>query len=568
MFIIDGIGPFFVGRGRARTNWSKIPFSDLETASGLDPDRVEAVETAFRAFVERVGAIGYDTVTLDDVAHLSRSDLHPPALTAKIEAYRALYRRLFAMCAEQGLRVLVTTDVMYYTPQIERAIGRGVRRASAFLADTFDRLFADFPGIHGVILRIGESDGVDVSGDFRSRLLLRYPRQVRRLLRTVLPVFEAHGRECIFRTWSVGAYRVGDLIWNRDTFHATFDRIHSPSLIISMKYGESDFFRYLPLNKLFFRSSHRKIVELQARREYEGFGEYPSFIGWDYQDYRDQLARAENVVGISVWCQTGGWTIFDRLTFVENSSIWNEINTFVSIALFRDGITTEDAIRRFCAQRLPESDPSAVIRLLRLSDEVIKELLYMEPFASQKRFFRRLRLPTILSVFWDNILITHSMRKLLSCLLPDGEATVAQGYRALEKIDDMMEIAATNGLPVEDLQFQRDTFEILAVAREYYFGRFEPGIVDRLERLKRRYKATHPRRYGVRLDFTPVRFRRYQLRWAIALLIRDKRGYRLLDRLFTIHVLSRLYPLIQRFDRGVVPEFAQRQAMGFDHLFK
>ena len=110
----------------------------------------------------------------------------------------------------------------------------------------------------------------------------------------------------------MGAYAIGDLIWNPGTFRKVFDSIDSPSLVISMKYGESDFFRYLPLNPNFLESGHKKIIEFQARREYEGFGAYPSFVGWDIEDLLLQLQDAQNVIGASVWCQTGGWGNFDN----------------------------------------------------------------------------------------------------------------------------------------------------------------------------------------------------------------------------------------------------------------
>ena len=63
-------------------------------------------------------------------------------------------------------------------------------------------------------MRIGESDRLDVRGDtdFKSELHIKTPAQANRLLRTLLPVFEKHQRRLILRTWTVGAYRVGDFI--------------------------------------------------------------------------------------------------------------------------------------------------------------------------------------------------------------------------------------------------------------------------------------------------------------------------------------------------------------------
>ena len=109
------------------------------------------------------------------------------------------------------------------------------------------------------------------------------------MLRVLLPIFERRERRLIFRTWTVGAYLIGDLIWHRGRLAGALRDIKSPCFVLSMKYGESDFFRYLPLNRHFFRIDLPKIIELQARREYEGAGEYPSFIGWDCEHYKRNL---------------------------------------------------------------------------------------------------------------------------------------------------------------------------------------------------------------------------------------------------------------------------------------
>gem|GEM_PF-2464952 len=55
-----------------------------------------------------------------------------------------------------------------------------------------------------------------------------------------------------------------------------------------MKHGESDFFCRTPLNKACFRVKQAKISELQARREYQGAGEFPSYIGRDCEHFARQ----------------------------------------------------------------------------------------------------------------------------------------------------------------------------------------------------------------------------------------------------------------------------------------
>jgi hypothetical protein len=272
-----------------------------------------------------------------------------------------------------------------------------------------------------------------------------------------------------------------------------------------------------------------------------------------------------------VWCQTGGWTKFRKLTFVHDSSVWNEINTFVTLRIFRDGMAVEPAVREYHERHGAGRGTWAdLLQLLRLSDEVVKEALYIDGYAQQKLFFRRTRLPTLLSVYWDRVLVNHSMRKLLRCFVADGEAAIAQGWAALEKIAAMRSLAARLGLPVADFDRMRDTFEILAAAREYYFRPFDPATVERLRGLKRDYKTRHPRhqRYSVKLDFDRVRVRRAHLRWLLAVLLRRQRGYRLVDRILTVHVLARIYPLVRRWNRRLLPRGLGEQAMGVDAVFK
>jgi hypothetical protein len=335
-----------------------------------------------------------------------------------------------------------------------------------------------------------------------------------------------------------------------------------------MKYGETDFFRYLPLNQLFFRSDHRKIVELQARREYEGFGEFPSFVGWDYENYVRQLSGARNVIGAWIWCQTGGWSCFRRRTFLDPGGVWNEINTAVSLRLVRDGWSADEAVRAWALERLGADKAERLLILLRLSDETIKEGLYIDEFARRKLFFRRLRIPPLLHVFWDHIVISHSMRKLLRCFVRDQVGKTTQSWAALDKIRSMRALAAELGLPVQDLDFQYDTFRMLAAAREYYFGIFSPDRVERLYALKAEYERKYPVRYHIRLDFAPLRLPRYQLRMAFALLFRSQRGYRWLDRLLLIRLLSLLSPMLALRRRRDAGDRLTDQAMGIRTVLK
>lgn len=568
LFLIDGIGPFFRGNERRRINWSKIPFADLPLEPDARRERFDRIRDDLTTFTARVARLGFNAITFDDVAHLARHDLYEAQTRRRVDAMREEFRALFDIATRAGLAVYCTLDVMTYAPGVEARLAGSERRTLAFLGELVEGFLEDFPDVAGLILRIGESDGLDVEDHFRSRLFLSSPAMLNRCLRALLPVFERHRRRLILRTWTVGAYRVGDLIWHRGTFRRALAGLDSPALVISMKYGESDFFRHLPLNANFFRTPLPKIVELQARREYEGCGEYPSFVGFDHARYARELAQAPNMLGVSVWCQTGGWVPFRRLAFLDPGSPWTEINAEVTLRIFRDRQSPEDVL----AALAPPGREAQMLEFFRLDDEVIKQLLYIEEFATRKLFFRRVRIPPLIGVYWSTLFVNDSLRKFLAHYVTDPEGAVRAGYAALAKVKRMQTLAADLGLPVEDVVYMKRTFRILAIARQYLFEPDNPDIEKRLRKAKRRYKKHYPkgtrRRYAVRLDFEPFRLEGRFLRWVLAVCLRRRRGYRVIDQVFTIHLLSLIYFALRRARPRMVPKFARKSAMGIDVVFR
>ena len=573
LHLIDAIGPFFRGHDARTINWSKIPWHVVPEADD-EAARVwwQRVRVDLRLIAEKAAAWGFNAVSLDDVAHLADHEWLEPELRQRVAVFRREFTECFAICAEFGLQVYITMDVLSLTPALKARMHEEKVNPFDFLAELLDSFLADFPQVAGVIARIGEADGKGVHDEFRSELVVQTPSQARALLSTLLPVFDRHGRRFVFRTWTVGAYQIGDLMWRRATFESVFGGIKSPALIVSMKYGESDFFRYLRLNRNFFHCSVPKIIELQTRREYEGCGEYPSFVGWEYERYVRELRQTPNVIGCMVWCQTGGWVPFRRLAFLEPEALWIDLNTFVTIKVMKEGWLVESAVRAFVQERgLPDS--GALLELLRLSDEVVRELLYVEEFARQKLFFRRVRIPPQLQVYWGNIFINHSIKKLLNHFVREPESALRAAARCLDRLDRMLELAPQAGVPVEDIQFMRDTFRLLALAREYYFTEFTPELEARLREAKRLYKLAWPKRglharYRVKLDFKPFWLRRRYLGWVLELVMRRRKRYRIIDRLLTLHLLSLIYRIVAWRRPHWIPGFAKESAMGVDVVFK
>jgi len=568
--ILDATGPFFRGYEKKRVNWSKVPFPHIVKSGWLEPGRAQSqLFKDFRRFIKQAQDAGYNTITLDDLVHLLPAHAYQPAIQENISKYRLLYNSLFDIAREHGMRILITSDVFSLHPDLAARIGTRPQACFDWLAAALDQLLLDFPVISGIIFRIGESDAIGTKGTFRSKLLIRTPAQAQAFLQTLLPVFEQHQRHLFFRTWTVGAYSVGDLIWHRRTFQRVFRKITSPNLVISMKPGESDFFRYLPLNAHFFRTQLKTIVELQTRPEYEGFGEFPAFTGWEHERLIQQLTQAPNCVGASVWCQTGGWGKFKRLTWIDNSSVWVELNTRVAAALCR-GSSCDQALREYSKQHLPQTDPINLIAFLTMADDVIREGLYVREFANRKLFFRRLRVPPLLFPYWDRIMMSPAMRRVMRNIVDNQHTCVQEGWAACQRIRIMQEFAEKAGIPSQGLAFQYDTFQMLALLREYIFANAETEkpCIERLKQARAEYRKRWKPRYAIKCTFAPHKHYWIHFQWWRRLLLREQRGYRLVDSIIILRLLAILYPLLGTFRRRLLPNFARKQAMGIDAVFK
>ncbi len=568
--LIDALPPFFRGDPKRRINWSKIPFDRLPHSGEGMRERWDQIARDLVHFADSVKALGYNSVTLDDVPHLSDHPWFGEKILEQNRVWRAEFAKLFALLKAKDLKVYVTCDYLTTSPEADQKIGASPSAARNWFAELLAQFLDDFPEVSGVVLRIGESDGLDVEDRLSSRLMLRTAREVNQLLVHILPLFEQRKRRLIFRTWTVGAYLIGDLIWHRGRIATVFQGIRSEALVVSMKYGESDFFRYLPLNRHFFRIDLPKIIEFQARREYEGAGEYPSFVGWETATLAGELASAPNVIGFSVWCQTGGWHRFRRLAFLENKDLWIRLNCAVIAAIFQKGQTVEAAIEDFFG----EERAAGVREFLRLADSLVREVLYVEEFARQKLFFRRVRIPPLLSVYWDCIFINGAVRRILHHFVRDPEAAIRTAEAHMATFPRMEELAEELGLPVEDVRFMRDSFQMICLARRYFFLPDDPAMLEAIAKAKSEYKRAWPKenrpRYRIKLDSSVSnRFSQLSFQWLARLLIRQRRGYRpLLDRIFTLIILSRIFFFFRVRHETAIPKFLRKTAMGIDSLFR
>jgi hypothetical protein len=209
---------------------------------------------------------------------------------------------------------------------------------------------------------------------------------------------------------------------------------------------------------------------------------------------------------------------------------------------------------------------------MRLSEEVVKTLLYEPQFAQQKLFFRRVRIPPLLAIYWNTIFINHASRRVLSHYVDDPQLSIDQAYVAMQKLQRMQELAKPAGLPSEDIQFMHDTLNLVRLARHYFLLPQDADFKTELRKARATYKKTYPKslrpRYRIKLDLKASEFSPRTLSLGLKLFLRRQRGYRLVDRLILLRLLSIGYWFVRRATPKMIPKFARKSAMGVDAVFR
>lgn len=569
LYLIDCSAPFFypVVDG-TRQNWSKSPLEKLTHHGTLNKKYHHDILRQIRKYCKTVKSIGYTAVTLDDLAHITMFDFYPYHLCRTIRSYQELLLDVVDSITSIGLEVYITTDIIFWNEYIEKSVGQSDKKQCLLFIEALERLFDLFTKVSGVVLRIGESDGVDVDSLFKSRMVIKKAAQCNRWLQEMLPVFEERHKRLIFRTWGLGAFPIGDLIWHAKTEERAFRGIQSSHFIISRKYGPADFFRYLLLSERIRHSQHKQIVEFQARREYEGFGVFPSYVGYLYETFRDELQDVSTLCGVSVWAQTGGWSHFDQLTFLKSSSLWNEMNVSAVIRLFRFGESAEHILKSEIEKRFESTQLSAVETYVHLCEELIESLWYYKPYAQNERWFRRLRFPPLLWIFWDTILVNRAIRKLFRHMTPDKEKQKLEDKLQKKIIKELMTVGEEAGIESEELLLTVETFKLVYGVRKFYLSGAGKKAKRRLQARVKGYQKKCPHGFKVEVDLAPFRLRWITSDFLFALLLREHAHYRLLDRFILVPVTGWIFPLFKKWQQKKFPAIAEKQAVGIELFFR
>ena len=547
LYIIDAIGPFFKPNTTKTINWSKIPFSKLEKENRLSPEIQERILKDFDRFLHQANSLGYNAISVDDLPHLVVFDFYSDAVKETLSKFIGLYQKLFSIARQMDMKIFVNTDIMFYNSEIRHYLEENDIRSIEFLRSAVERCIETYP-ISGMIFRIGESDGMDVEGIFKSRLKLKTPKQVNECIHMLLPIFEKNDRSMIFRTWTVGVFPIGDLMWNKKTYDKTFGNIASPNFIVSMKYGDTDFYSGLDLNPLFFHGDHQKILELQTRREREGFGEFPYYVGWQYEIYARQLKDCRTLRGISVWCQTGGWTRWNNRTFLEHSSRWNELNTCAAIRIFKDDQSADSCIETFFGSK-------DRISFIKQYTRFFQEILYPQEALSRIFFFRRLRVPPCLWLFWDAVTLSSTILAFYRFI---GISPPGITEKDLEELRD-----SGKEFGIEDVDYYIDSLKMLLQFRRAIH---EPCAEEELIRISENFKKAYPNTFKFRIH-SVERMPRFKILF-FNLILRPKAAYRLIDRILLLPFVSRIVRHLLTKNPKNMPKFVNKRAMNMNLIFK
>lgn len=398
-------------------------FSDvlLPQAPYVDQAALAAAKRDLDAYAAHVLAEGYNAIavpgfleylTFDGLDVYDEGDDHVARALAMREAFGPLWKHLHDL----GLKVYFRTDMLALSTPLE-----------AYLTDRFgldtedpdlwgvyarglDELYEAMPYVDGVLIRIGEAGTVynQQGWDYYSSLDVTTVASVRAMLTAFSDEADRAHRNVIFRTWSVGVGAVGDLHTNPDSYHAVLDGLDSPHLIVSTKLTLGDFYSWQPLNDTLETGDQRRIIELQSRREFEGFGALPNDLGPLYQLALQRfLAANPHVEGIWTWTQDGGPWRTGPMTLELKAGFWQlyELNTIQAVRLARDPDADPAQITADWAFQYLSRDPATVAaigRLMAQSRLAITQGLYVPPYAEQRVFALGLEPPPMMWIFeWD-----------------------------------------------------------------------------------------------------------------------------------------------------------------------
>ncbi|GHJ44138.1 hypothetical protein Cs7R123_14800 [Catellatospora sp. TT07R-123] len=524
----------------------------LPQAPWVDAAAVDRIAEQFRQYIDHAAAQGYNGVVLpgflEYVTFAGVGDGHAvyPVGDSHVDRAKALvaaFGPVFRYAEDMGLKVFLLTDMLAVSPPLERYL-----RATTGGLDTADpklwavyqaglaELFESMPYVDGLMVRIGEGGDVYAQNgwDYSSKIAVTTDASVRAMLTALLATAGQSGRDVIFRTWTVGVGAVGDLHTNPESYRQVLGGLDDPHLIVSTKYTLGDFYSHLPLNTTLAEGGQRRIVEFQARREFEAFGSLPNDLGPLHQQaLRQFLAANPHVEGVWNWTQDGGPLRAGPMSLYLRTGFWQlyDLNTYTTARLAWNPDADPAQLTADWAYRTFSADPATVAAIgqaMALSREAVTKGLYLGPYADNSVEALGLEPPPMMWIFeWD--IPTGDSAALDSIYAVSAgrvDEAVAEGEQAAALARRMRDlVAATDPAAWRDsglrkqftqtLDYQVNLFETLGAYRAMvlrhvqWLDTGDQAAYDAWRAAETDYRAArelHTARYGGNVDLPAYNF--------------------------------------------------------------
>ncbi len=532
----------------------------LEGPPYVDVAAFQRVDQEWRAHVERMLEYGNNAIAVPLLLELIDFDrLNSPGTVggattvydsdspfrARHAAVRRHFAPLFDWTAGRGMQVLLDTDMLALTPPLSRHLRNLAPDASRVGIDTSDpavwevyragleELFDAMPAVSGVVIRFGEGGSLYNTGGwpYRSEMAVRSAASLGAMLRGLLPAFEAGQKTLVLRSWTVGVGELGRLHIDPAIYDTVLGHIDSPALIVSTKFTAGDFFSYLPLNPTLAAGRHRRLVELQAKSEFEGFEAFPNFLGEEHARALGALRSVNpRIVGTYVLPQFGGpLRAGPRTRYALNGFwLWTDANAFVASRLAVEPGADVSLLARQWAEATFGNDPrivDAVTSVLKETRDAVLKGFYIRPFAEREVRVPGLELPPLMWIFeWDMVggwssllsIVYRSSRDAVDLAIEEGHGAAAAVRKARQQLQAAFDAAPRGACgrncegALRSLEYQETLFDVLAAWRQAflsYYRWLETGDADAWRQWgsgRMQFEAAaarHEARFGNDLDF-------------------------------------------------------------------
>ncbi|ROS26198.1 hypothetical protein [Cellulomonas sp. PhB150] len=458
----------------------------LPEAPWVDADAVATISRQYRTLVDHALSQGYNGIVLQgflEYVTFEGLDVYPPGdphvarARAMVEAFGPVWRYAHAM----GMKVYLMTDMLALDPELEDYLERTVGSLDTSSPELWSvyqaglaELFGSMPFVDGLMVRIGEGGSAyQLPGwDYTSKIAVTTPAAVQAMLHALLATAGAADKDIIFRSWTVGVGAVGDLHTNPDSYETVLGAIDDPHLVVSTKYSAGDFYSHLALNPTLEVGDQRRIVELQARREFEGQGVLPNDLGaLEQRALRELLAANPNIEGIWDWAQTGGPLYAGPRALYLRDGLWQtwDLNAYLAARLASDPDLDVPGARADWVRQTFSSDPgtvAAISRAFALSRTAITQGLYIGPYADRSVKALGLEPPPMMWIFeWDIVSGDSATFDTIYALAKGRvDEAVAEGHEAAQAAATMRDVIASTPSSTWTDPAQR---EALLAAAEY-----------------------------------------------------------------------------------------------------